>query len=201
MSIFDSLAETWDIKPRRLQQAESIYKAIIKKVAPRNKLKIIDIGSGTGLLLLHFIENAKIITAADNSEGMLSVLKEKAEKLNLKNIEYLYFDADKDRLPKSAYDLVISSVSFHHIEDTERILAETFQALKPGGKICIGDLEREDGSFHSDPNASIKHFGFDKKVFAQLMRKVGYKNVSLETIFDIAKNEKKYPVFLAFGEK
>ena len=201
MNRFNEIAQKWDAHPRRLLQAEKIFNAIEKKVKLNKTMHVLDIGTGTGLLLMHFITKVKKITGIDNSEGMLQMLKEKAEKTHVDNIDFLLFDADKDNLSENRYDLAVSSMTFHHIENIENFLKEIRKSLKSGGKICIGDLETEDGSFHSNPDESIKHFGFDKDEFAEKMKKSGFKNISVETIFEVEKPEKKYPIFLAYGEK
>ncbi len=201
MSRFNKIAKNWDAHPRRLLQAEKIFTAIKNKVILNKKMHVLDIGTGTGLLLMHFITEVKEITGIDNSKGMLEMLKEKVDKNNVKNVNYLLFDADKDNLPENKFDLAVSSMTFHHIEKTKRFLKEIYKSLKPEGKICIGDLETEDGSFHSNPDESIKHLGFDKDEFSILMKQAGFKNISVETIFEIEKPERKFPVFLAYGEK
>lgn len=201
MSRFDDIAKNWDAHPRRLQQAEKIFNEIERKVNLTDNMHVLDIGTGTGLLLMHFITKVKQITGIDNSKGMLDILKQKAQKTNVDNIEYLLFDADKDKLPKEKFDLAVSSMTFHHIENIEIFLKKVYKSLKPNGKICIGDLETEDGSFHSNWDDSIKHKGFNKTEFARKMKNAGFYNVSVETIFEVEKPEKKYPIFLAFGEK
>lgn len=201
MSRFDDIAKNWDAHPRRLQQAEKIFNEIERKVNLTDNMHVLDIGTGTGLLLMHFITKVKQITGIDNSKGMLDILKQKAQKTNVDNIKCLLFDADKDKLPKEKFDLAVSSMTFHHIENIEIFLKKVYKSLKPNGKICIGDLETEDGSFHSNWDDSIKHKGFNKTEFARKMKNAGFYNVSVETIFEVEKPEKKYPIFLAFGEK
>jgi len=63
-------------------------------------------------------------------------------------------------------------------------------SLKPGCKIYIGDLETEEGSFHANPDISIKHFGFDKNEFAEMMKKANFKNVRSKQ-FSKLKNRKE----------
>ena len=47
------------------------------------------------------------------------------------------------------FDLVYTLMTLHHIPDTAKILGSFQALLQPGGVLCIADLDKEDGSFHS----------------------------------------------------
>jgi ubiquinone/menaquinone biosynthesis C-methylase UbiE len=202
MNRFDQLSKEWDNHPRRTKQAENIFKAIEQKVGLTDSMHVLDIGTGTGLLLIHFVDKVKTITGIDNSQGMLDMLKSKVDNAGIQNTDFLLFNADTDRLPEEVYDLAVSSLTFHHLSDPLKVLEETYKSLKPGGRICIGDLEAEDGTFHDDNAAhDVKFLGFDKAIFNEWLIRVGFQNTSVETAYTIEKNGNKYPVFLGYGEK
>ncbi len=202
MNRFDQLASEWDDNPRRRIQAEKTYKAIVNKVKLGSENHVLDIGTGTGLLMIHFIENVKFITGIDNSKAMLKMLENKITNAGIKNVSLQYFDADIDRLTDNIYDLAISNLTFHHLNHPDEFLKEVYKSIKPGGKICIGDLESEDGTFHDDNTTNyVKHFGFDKENFNTWLKNAGFINTEVKTVFEIEKNDIKYPVFLAYGEK
>jgi len=202
MSRFNEIAKEWDAKPRRLILAENIFKGIIQKTDLTDDLSVLDIGTGTGLLLIHLVPHVKQLTGIDNSQGMLNILQEKIERTGISNVNPILFDAEKDELAEKQYDLVVSSMTFHHFTRPDIFLKQVYRSIKPGGKVCIGDLDKEDGTFHTDNAADdVKHFGFEKDVFDQWLKDAGFKNTGVEVIFEIDKNDKKYPVFLAYGEK
>ena len=200
-SRFDTIAEIWDSHPRRVNIATKTFEAIKEKVQFSENMIVADIGTGTGLLLIHFQEFVKEIEGFDNSQGMVDVFTEKVKKAGIENAKASLFDADKDILPQNKYDLLVSNMTFHHISDISDFMKNAYNSLKQGGKICIADLVSEDGSFHSYSDDTIKHLGFDLSEFKEIMQKVGFKNIEVKEIFSIEKEAHSYPIFLAYGEK
>jgi ubiquinone/menaquinone biosynthesis C-methylase UbiE len=201
MNRFDRLASNWEKDEKRTKLAKLIFNSIKENLILRTNLTIADIGTGTGLLLVQLLPYAKQIDGFDNSQAMMNVLREKLISNEIKNVETVTFNADKDELPENKYDLVVSSMAFHHIAETENILKKISKSLKIGGQIAIADLETEDGTFHSEMTDDIKHKGFDKSGFEQLMKNSGFENAEVKTAFSVIREEKSYPVFLAFGRK
>jgi 2-polyprenyl-3-methyl-5-hydroxy-6-metoxy-1,4-benzoquinol methylase len=96
-------------------------------------------------------------------------------------------------------------MTLHHVEDTEALLAQMFQTLKPSGRLCLADLDLEPGTFHDD-NTGIFHFGFDRDALRNMFIKAGFSNVRVVTATEIIKPNQQgdlrtYPVFLMVGEK
>ena len=67
--------------------------------------------------------------------------------------------------------------------------------LAPGGRIAIVDLDAEDGSFHTDPDAPVHH-GLERQALAATAAAAGFRDVVFETALEIAKNGRDYPLFL-----
>jgi len=201
MNRFDKVAGVWEANPRRLKSAQDVYVNIAKKIDLDKNMKVADLGTGTGLLLIHILPHIKEIDGYDNSAEMMKMLKEKLKTAEITNVKTYLFDADFDEFQDSGYDLMVSSMTFHHIQKVNDFFKKIYSATAEGGQIAIADLETEDGSFHSDMYESIKHLGFDKNEIKQMIVNAGFKNVEVETIFSIPKDGKEYPIFLATGKK
>ena len=174
MSSFDKHAKDWDAKPGRIIQTEKIYKSIKQHVVLNPNMLLADIGAGTGLLLSYFAEEVKEIKAYDNSQGMLQVLIENLEKKNISNVRTFLFDANTAHLPLKSFDLVISSMTFHHINRVHLFLTNLYRSLKKGGRVCIADIEPEDGTFHSGGSENIPHLGFEKSYFEKMLKNANF---------------------------
>ena len=106
--------------------------------------RILDLGCGTGNLteriLKHYPEAE--IDALDISED---ILKESQKRFKDKpNVRYIQADFQKMHLPPGSYDLVLSSIAIHHIQDQEKavLYREIFQALSTDGLFIFADQTR-----------------------------------------------------------
>ena len=198
MSRFDRLAQEWDLKPERVKSAKKVSDKL-KSLFDLKGMDILDYGAGTGLVSFDLCEDARRVVAMDYSKGMLEEIEKKAQKVGIDNVHTRQHDMNKEDLPKEQFDLFISSMTMHHIEDTKDFLSKAKSSLVKGGYVAINDLELEDGTFHSMGNDDVAHFGFDTVALKSLFEEVGLEVVLLETVEVISK-EKDYPIFLIVGK-
>lgn len=197
MSYFDHKAYNWDSLGKIELMGELALKAQ-QKLNLNKKVDILDFGCGTGLFGIEFLEHAKSITGVDTSVGMLEVFDKKTRDYD--HIKSINIDLEKNDLNEK-YDLIISSMTFHHLSDPAKITLKLAGMLKEGGKLGIVDLESEDGSFHPDPEGmGVKHFGFSNEEIVEWADKAGL-NVEISTINSRTKNDRKYMQFLAIFYK
>ncbi|PKP37323.1 MAG: class I SAM-dependent methyltransferase, partial [Bacteroidetes bacterium HGW-Bacteroidetes-15] len=73
------------------------------------------------------------------------------------------------------------------------------------GYLCIADLVKEDGSFHSNLDNFRDHNGFDRKELSEILTQNGfnveYYNICYEIEKSIGNEIKKYPLFLIICKK
>jgi ubiquinone/menaquinone biosynthesis C-methylase UbiE len=199
MTDFDAEARGWDDVPGRIERANAVAAAIRHEVRLSSKMKAFEYGCGTGLLSFSLQAELGQITLADSSAGMLDVLKEKIASRQIRNMTPILLDLSVDPLPTERYQLVYTLMTLHHIPNANRILHGFFDLLEPPGYACIVDLDKEDGSFHGDDFNG--HKGFDRDEMRSRLTSPGFVNIRISTCYQIFKNERYYPLFLAVGEK
>ena len=199
MSRFDSVAKDWDSKSKRLEIARSAVQAIKEQCNLKQK-RILDYGCGTGLLGFGLSDEAKELVGMDSSRGMLDVFEKKAKELGFQNISCQFHDAHEHSLQQQSFDSIVSSMTLHHIKDPASFMQECAAALTKEGSVCMVDLDKEDGSFHSD-NSGVEHFGFCHDDIEQLMQQAGLEVTFLQNIHHISKEGKDYGVFLCIAKK
>ena len=195
---FDSKARQWDDNPVFKERGLKIADAIRKAVPLNEHMSALDYGCGTGLLSFPLKDELGAILAADSSSGMLEVLAGKIAAQGVGNITPVKLDLLADPPPAQRFDLIVTSMTLHHVPDTDLILRLVHDLLNPGGYLCIADLDTEDGSFHGI-EVDVHH-GFDRAELGRHTTQAGFADVQFQTVFSIAKERgtgtRDYPVFL-----
>jgi|WetSurMetagenome_2_1015567.scaffolds.fasta_scaffold51029_1 2-polyprenyl-3-methyl-5-hydroxy-6-metoxy-1,4-benzoquinol methylase len=202
---FDKEAASWDENPTRVKLADDIAQSILKLGILTPKMNVLDFGCGTGLLSVSLHPFVRSITGADSSQGMLDILNSKIAKMKLANIRTQLVDVEKGDVLTGNYDFIVCSMTLHHVNEIEPLIDQFVKITKPGGYLCISDLDPDDGQFHSD-NAGVFHFGFDAAFLTNLFIKTGYENMQRVTAAEMVKPAKdgqlrRFSIFLMTGRK
>jgi 2-polyprenyl-3-methyl-5-hydroxy-6-metoxy-1,4-benzoquinol methylase len=202
---FDQAAAAWDDNPVRVALLRAVAEAIFRQVQPTSYMDVLDYGCGTGLVSFFLAPHVATVTAADSSEGMLTVLRQKIDQSGLHAIRAIRLDLERDAVPDARYDLIVTNMVMHHVADTESLLRNFHALLWPGGVLCVSDLDTEPGVFH-DPEAAatVHHHGFDRREFRGLLEQAGFHDIQDTTAHTIRKpaaggGERDFPVFLMTG--
>lgn len=202
---FNQAATTWDDNPMRVQMARRIADAILQQIPVSNEMEMLDYGAGTGLVTLALQPHVCSVTAADSSDGMLARLSEKATASGMSNVTTLLLDLETDAAPAKAYDLIISSMTMHHVSDYEALIGHFSKMLKLGGYLAVADLDLDDGEFHPD-QTGVMHDGFDRQEIVRLFAQAGLSPVEAITANTITKEVagkglREFSIFLVTGQK
>jgi len=193
MSHFNQVANSWDTEDKINLAKE--YAQIIKDYLPKTAMRVLEIGCGTGVLGANFVEEQNTLVGIDTSSGMLEVFNKKFE--NLTNVKSVLINLENEQLSEAGFDLVISSMAFHHLKDPHVILKKILELTDNNAYFAIIDLDKEDGTFHPDPkNMGVFHFGFDENDHANWIKGLPLKLIDRKIVHKIFKNEKDYPLVL-----
>jgi SAM-dependent methyltransferase len=139
-----ALAEMVDLDAEVLSAYLDEVMGLIHSAATDPTRRIVDLGSGTGtgtLALLRRFEGAEV-DAVDASETMLERVRTKAAALGLTDaVRTVQADLDTSWPALGTVDLVWASASMHHMADPDRVLADVFGAIRPGGLLAVAELE------------------------------------------------------------
>lgn len=127
--------------------------------------RVLDLGCGYGWHCRFARERkAKSVLGIDLSEKMLL---RAAELTDDAGIEYRRMPIEEITFDDGEFDVVISSLAFHYIEDFEQICKRVYRALSPGGSFVFSvehpiytALPAQD--WHYGPNGELLHWPVDR---------------------------------------
>jgi len=114
---FNKEAASWDQNPGRVKLANDIAEAISGEQILAPDMDVLEFGCGTGLLTLLLSPLVRSVTGVDSSQGMLGVLRAKIENDNVTNVRARYLDLEKGDVLVGSYNLIVCSMSLHHVEN------------------------------------------------------------------------------------
>ena len=196
--IFKERSKDYDANDMVKQLSSAIGSCIIENVELNEQMHVLDFGAGTGLISSQIAPYVKKITAVDISQSMLDKLNAKPEITD--KVKTLCHDITIQPIGKE-YDLIMSAMAMHHVEDTDNLIKRFSDHLKSGAKIALADLDEEDGSFHPAGMDDVYHDGFERNKFQATLEKHGFKDINFETAHTINGQTRPYPIFLAVATK
>jgi ubiquinone/menaquinone biosynthesis C-methylase UbiE len=141
------MAESYDSLIRR---AVPRYDEMVDRLIdylPRKSTSVLELGCGTGNLSLRLVRSlpGAALTLVDASPEMLEVSRSRIDGATSSRRQRREFVASRFEdldFPANSFDLVVSSISLHHVEDKRTLYERVHSILRPGGRFCFADQIR-----------------------------------------------------------
>lgn len=140
--------------------------------------KVLDVGTGTGIIAHAVAPHVKEVVGLDISQDMLQHSNWQGNKYFIKR------DARESVFSEGTFDKVTARMVFHHIlEDTQVAMDECFKVLKKGGKFILSEgvpPMKELKEEHAEIlKLKEKRIVFLEEDLIELMNKAGFKNIQV----------------------
>lgn len=117
----------------RVQKAQRIIKTLEDYLGNNlSKLRLLDIGSSTGIITSTLSKHFKEVVGIDIDRGAVAYAK---KTFKYKNLTFKLEDSMKLNFPANSFDVVVCAQIYEHVPDPKKLFAEIYRVLKPEG-VC-----------------------------------------------------------------
>ena len=149
---------------------------------------VLDLGSGGGidvLLSARRVGETGKAYGLDMTDEMLALARDNQRKAGARNVEFLRGQIEDIPLPSESVDVVISNCVINLSADKERVLAEAFRVLRPGGRFAVSDIVLR-GALPPAVRRNVELWigcvagALEEQEYRHLLRRVGFESVDVE---------------------
>jgi arsenite methyltransferase len=149
---------------------------------------VLDLGSGGGIDVLLSARRVAPTGKAyglDMTDEMLALARENARKAGATNVEFLQGEIEHVPLPDASVDVIISNCVINLSPDKDRVLAEAFRVLRPGGRFAVSDVVVR-GQVPADLRRSVELWigcvagALEESEYREKLTRAGFTDVEIE---------------------
>ena len=149
---------------------------------------VLDLGSGGGIDVLLSAKRVGPTGKAyglDMTDEMLALARENQKKAGIENAEFLKGAIEKIPLPANSVDVIISNCVINLSGDKDRVIAEAFRVLKPGGRFAVSDVVVR-GEVPAEIRRSMELWvgcvagALEEKEYREKLQHAGFESVEVE---------------------
>jgi arsenite methyltransferase len=149
---------------------------------------VLDLGSGGGLDVILSAKRVGPTGKAyglDMTDEMLALARENQKKADVENVEFLKGAIENVPLPDNSVDVIISNCVINLSGDKDRVLAEAFRVLKPGGRFAVSDVVVR-GDVPADIRKSMELWvgciagALEESEYREKLGRAGFESINVE---------------------
>ncbi|MBW4056244.1 MAG: metalloregulator ArsR/SmtB family transcription factor [Proteobacteria bacterium] len=191
---FDRHARQWDDLARNLLPVPE-YRQHLVNMVPEGAT-VLEIGTGTGGILVDLALRAANVIGVDHSPAMLEEARRRLITNGVNSVELRLGEMTHLPLTDASVGCVVANMVLHHAAAPATVLAEVRRVLAPGGILLLADLARHEREAAREQLAD-QWLGFEEAELVSWLKCAGFASVTIEQIAAHAGQE---TVLLVRGE-
>jgi len=173
---FARVAGQWD-EIRAGYFTEHMRDAAIARAQVPPGATVADVGTGTGFVAAGLAPRAARVYGFDASPAMLEVARRNLAAFP--NVELREAPGDRLPLPDGTLDAAFANMYLHHAPEPLAAIREMARVLKPGGVLCLTDLDTHDHTWHREQMADL-WLGFERADIRRWLEEAGLAEVEVD---------------------
>jgi ArsR family transcriptional regulator len=195
-SFFDAVGPEWDAL-RKVFDDDALRARALARLVPRG-LRVVDIGTGTGILALELARLGLDVVAIDHSSRMLEAARAKLEEAGIDGVELRHGEASALPLEDADFDAAFAHMVIHYLPSPAEAIGEMARVVRPGGRVVIVDFVAHEHEWMRQ-ELGVHWLGFEPDAVANWFRDARLTEFRLETHAGLSAGRDLPASFIASG--
>jgi SAM-dependent methyltransferase len=152
---------------------------------------VLDLGSGAGLdcfFAARQVGESGRVIGVDMTPEMIERARANARRMNITNVEFRQGFIESLPVDSNSVDVTISNCVINLAPDKQKVFAEVFRVLKPGGRLAVSDIVTG-GPLPEVVKQSLSAWAgcvagaVEAGEYVAMMKSVGFQDVSVNPVF------------------
>jgi ubiquinone/menaquinone biosynthesis C-methylase UbiE len=178
-------ANPWVTDEQRIQR-------LVAAARLKGDERVLDIATGPGYIAEAFARAAREVIGVDLTEAMLAIARERTQQHGITNVTFRFGDAQNLPFESEEFELVVSRLALHHVQNPLQVLREMTRVVRRGGTVLIEDIfasEHHERAAYQDRWETLRDPSHVRAIplseFLQLFRDSGLETDSVSTHDDL----------------
>ncbi|NQZ97319.1 MAG: metalloregulator ArsR/SmtB family transcription factor [Myxococcales bacterium] len=193
-SFFDSVGPEWDALRKVFNDEALRAHAVARLVSPR--LRVLDVGTGTGILAIELARLGLEVVAIDHSSRMLDAARAKIEAAGDLSVNLRRGEASELPLVDGEVNAAFAHMVVQYLPSPGEAIREMARVVAPGGTVVIVDFLRHTHEWMRE-ELGVTWLGFEPQEIESWFDEAGLGEFRLEVHQGLSQNRDLPATFIA----